>query len=526
MSDRRKLLILAVGSLLARIPAAAFTPLLAAEAYYWLWNRYPAAGYYDHPPMTAFVTRLCFGWVPGVELAARSGALLMGALSILVVHGLASDLFGERRVALRAAMLFAVTPILAGLGMVLEPDNSLLLFTTLTWWMLWRALQRGGVRWWLLAGAAAGCALLSKFHAWVLLPPLLGYLVVSKRHRPLLRTAGPWLAVGVALLVLSPNLVWNARHDWLNYAFQWQRSSLGETGGATYVHFFVGGAVLALSPVLAWTMLRATFVGLRRARDDDRVLFLLCAGLPLPLFLGLLSLVVKISAHWPSCGYVPLLLLVVHLAESPATTGIRLSRWSWGGAMALTGLLYLLPAGLAVLPATPEAANEEHGQASLGRLAEETTGWREVAAAARAERDDLARTGPAIIFGKKWQVASMLAFYSGVPRECFALEAEYAHNFELWRAERGGLEGASAVVVVEERRPNRARRSLEHKHARDLRFLGPLFDEVEPLPSVVLYADGTSARVASATPERPRVREFLLYRCRGFRGRLHVDPED
>ena len=51
---------------------AALLPLSADEAYYWLWSKHLAAGYFDHPPMIAWLIRagtLLFGDTPlGVRL--------------------------------------------------------------------------------------------------------------------------------------------------------------------------------------------------------------------------------------------------------------------------------------------------------------------------------------------------------------------------------------------------------------------------------------------------------------------------
>ena len=63
--------------LLLRLAMAALLPLSADEAYYWLWSRHLAAGYYDHPPAIAFVIR--FGtWLLGdTELGVRLGGVLL-----------------------------------------------------------------------------------------------------------------------------------------------------------------------------------------------------------------------------------------------------------------------------------------------------------------------------------------------------------------------------------------------------------------------------------------------------------------
>ena len=49
---------LAILALVAlRLVAAAYTPITFDEAYYWMWSKHLAFGYYDHPPMVALVIR-------------------------------------------------------------------------------------------------------------------------------------------------------------------------------------------------------------------------------------------------------------------------------------------------------------------------------------------------------------------------------------------------------------------------------------------------------------------------------------
>ena len=73
MINFRISLVLVVALVLLRALMAADLPLSADEAYYWLWSRHPAAGYFDHPPMIAWLIRagtLLFGDTPfGVRFA-------------------------------------------------------------------------------------------------------------------------------------------------------------------------------------------------------------------------------------------------------------------------------------------------------------------------------------------------------------------------------------------------------------------------------------------------------------------------
>ena len=210
---RLALLILIVTAL--RAFAALRFPMVASEAYYWTWARHPALGYFDHPPMVAWIGVAFFGWVDASQLAARSGPLLLGALVIVLVHRLARELWPDGGTAWRAALLFSLAPIFFAGGVVLIPDTGLLLFCLLAWILFLRAVRHGpALLPWLLAGIAAGGAMLSKFHAFALLPPLYGFLVFVPGNRKLLRTPGPWVALGIAALCLAPNLWWNSTHDW------------------------------------------------------------------------------------------------------------------------------------------------------------------------------------------------------------------------------------------------------------------------------------------------------------------------
>jgi 4-amino-4-deoxy-L-arabinose transferase-like glycosyltransferase len=57
--------------LLVRLVAAAYTPLTFDEAYYWMWSKHLAGGYYDHPPMVAVVIRLGTLIAGDTELGVR-----------------------------------------------------------------------------------------------------------------------------------------------------------------------------------------------------------------------------------------------------------------------------------------------------------------------------------------------------------------------------------------------------------------------------------------------------------------------
>src|SRR2546430_4595740 len=60
-----------------RLIAAAFTPITFDEAYYWMWSKHLAGGYYDHPPMVAVVIRLGTLIAGDTEFGVRVVSILL-----------------------------------------------------------------------------------------------------------------------------------------------------------------------------------------------------------------------------------------------------------------------------------------------------------------------------------------------------------------------------------------------------------------------------------------------------------------
>src|SRR6186713_3573778 len=96
------LLILALVGL--RLVAAAFTPITFDEAYYWMWSKHLAGGYYDHPPGVAAVIRLGTMIAGDTELGVRLVSILLALPMSWAVYRTAAILFGGARVAATSAI--------------------------------------------------------------------------------------------------------------------------------------------------------------------------------------------------------------------------------------------------------------------------------------------------------------------------------------------------------------------------------------------------------------------------------------
>src|SRR5947208_14127118 len=98
-----------------RLLAAAWTPLTFDEAYYWMWSKHLAGGYYDHPPGVAAVIRLGTLIAGDSEIGVRLVSILLALPMSWAVYRTAAILFGGVRVAATATRMLNVS-LLAAVG--------------------------------------------------------------------------------------------------------------------------------------------------------------------------------------------------------------------------------------------------------------------------------------------------------------------------------------------------------------------------------------------------------------------------
>ena len=158
--------ILTVAALVAlRLVAAAFTPLTFDEAYYWMWSKHLAGGYYDHPPMVAFVIRAGTLIAGDSEFGVRLVSILLALPMSFAIYRSTEILFDGTRTAASATILLNVTLMAAVGTLIVTPDAPLLVAASFVLFFLAKVLETGRGVWWLAVGAASGCALLSKYTA-------------------------------------------------------------------------------------------------------------------------------------------------------------------------------------------------------------------------------------------------------------------------------------------------------------------------------------------------------------------------
>lgn len=302
-----------IGSCLMGFWLVVSLPVFSQEAYYWCYSQEPALSYFDHPPMVAWIiwlgSQLCGNGVLGIRLGTwllSCGTCWLGLKLLRELFPDASDLSRIAWIVLQLAV-----PLLAMTRFLANPDAPLLFFWTGCILSLWKA-REGHLGWWITAGLAAGCALLSKYTAVFLAVGGILLLILDVRFRHQLRRPGPYLGVILATLVFFPVVAWNCMHELASFRFQTTGRFERARVTLKWLLELLESQTLVLNPILAAGLVITALWLIRRIRSADRSsLWLAAFGLPLPLFMAAQALCMQVKINWLLPAYVTLFLGLV-----------------------------------------------------------------------------------------------------------------------------------------------------------------------------------------------------------------------
>ncbi len=299
---------LALGSaaillLVVRAAVAHGLALIPDEALYaWEAARAPFR-FSPQPPGIALLVGAGMALLGKTELGVRLFSLLFSTATLVPAYLLARDLAGQR-VAFWSTLALALLPAGFVFGSLATPDAPQLFLWTLALFLSWRALESGRLTHWMLTGLVVGIGLYIKYVLVFYFPSLLLCLLLTPRGRAHLRTAGPYLAVGVALLVFLPGFTaqqqatgWDALRYHLSERHTLALPSLRAL--SLYVLIHAG----LLSPLLYLLSLAAIVWAGRQTikATDHRAAFLFSFSAPMLAFFALVAAFTErqhLREHW------------------------------------------------------------------------------------------------------------------------------------------------------------------------------------------------------------------------------------
>lgn len=409
--SRRWLLLAFTATLLFRVWLSAAAPVTADEAYFILWGRSPALGYYDHPPMVGWMLAPLVA-ISDAPWLLRLPAVLVPPLAALGVWlALRGWFVRDEDTANLAALAVLLVPMNVW-NVLVTTDTPLVLFSVASLLLFARAAERGSNGLFLASGVLLGFAFLSKYFAVLLGLAYLAWAITARNPKAFLFVFLGGLPFGLL------NLYWNYEACWCNVMFNAiNRHEENDSGWSLATPALYAASLAYLVAPLLWFAWRGR-ARLREAwrRPGERAL-LLAWLVPLALFAAL-SPVKRIGLHW-LLSFVPALVLSVALAleRRQLVASVRV--------FALLAVLHMIPiAVIAALPLDSWQSTRFHGRLVFpGRIAELL--------------DAIAPDLPGkVLATDSYASAALLAYHARRPVPVFGLGTSHARQDDInsdWR---------------------------------------------------------------------------------------------
>ena len=336
--------ILAALVFLLNFTQAFFTELIYDESYYWYYARELSWGYFDHPPMVAFMIWLGGHLFDG-ELGVRFVSTILSAAGLFVLWDSIDHPSKKDYVPHFFLLVFSMT-LLNVYGFFALPDTPLLFFLAVFLWTYKKYLAQPGLKWAVCLGLVMALLMYSKYHAALII------IFVLLSNLRLIRDKFAWLAVLVALLFYSPHLIWLYEHDFVTIKYHiFERPNRAYEFGDFTLGFFLNLVVL-FGLTFPWVY-RSLF---KTKTSDQFTKALLYIVYGFIIFFFVSSFNRRIQTQWLVAISIPMVLIVYQYMLADSTT----RKWIMRAGLANAVIFLFLRIGLAYAPLFP-VHYESHG---------------------------------------------------------------------------------------------------------------------------------------------------------------------
>ena len=182
------------------------------ELYFISCAQHLAWGYVDQPPLIALIAKIAL-WFGSSLYGIRLLPALAAAATVLVTGRLTRRLGGGLWAQILAMLGIGLAPFYLAVGSLLTMNA----FEPLLWigaaYLFVKADETNATHLWLALGLVAGLGLVDKYSMFFFLGSSMLAIALTPSRRSLVRP-GFALAVGIALAIVAPTLVWQWRHGW------------------------------------------------------------------------------------------------------------------------------------------------------------------------------------------------------------------------------------------------------------------------------------------------------------------------
>jgi hypothetical protein len=384
--------------LVLALAQSASTELLADEAYYWVYSKFPAWGYFDHPPMIAVIIK--FGYaIFHNELGVRLVSALLSTFTILVTESLT-----ERKNSFLFYTIVLSIGVLQIAGFLAVPDTPLLFFTAVFFYVYRLYIQKSNLQNVLFLAITITLLFYTKYHGLL----IVFFTVLS--NIKLLTRWQTWLVAFFVLLFYSPHLYWQYQHDWVSFRYHLFESNVSAYKFSYTTNYLLGQ--LLLSGPLAGLILLPAAVMYKAKTQTEKALKFNLIGIYLIFLIS--SFRGKVEVNWP----MPALISLIVLSHQ-----FIIDKVSWIKPLqiiAFISLLLIIAARLyLVVDVGPDNSikGRFHDKKAWAKTIAEKTG------------------NIPVVFNNSYQRASVFWFYSGKPSHSHNPYWDRRNNYNFWPTE-------------------------------------------------------------------------------------------
>lgn len=389
---------------------AGTTELFDDEAYYWVYSKYPAWGYFDHPPMVSWLIQSGY-WLFHNEFGLRLFIVLLNGATLFLIQ----QLIARKNDFLFYGIAFCIAVAQIG-GIIAVPDLPLLFFVALYFVLFRRFINNQNLSNTILLSISVALMVYSKYHGLLI---VLASLIAVPRLFSKYQT---YLVAGFSLLLFFPHLYWQYKHGFPSVQFHlFERSAVHYRFSFT-TEYLLGQLALA-GPLLGWLFLWSAF-RYKPASDIERALKFSLIGVYLVFLISTFK--GRTEANWTIPAFVSLIVLShQYILANP-----RWIKWVYWGAP----ISFALVLGVRIfmgldLPVSSRLSKDEFHEN------------RE----AVSEIEKLAGQNPVVVIDS-YQKPSKFYFYSGKPAMALNTPFYRRNNYNFWPIE-DSLIGKPAMVI-------------------------------------------------------------------------------
>lgn len=382
---------------------ASFTELIYDEAYYWYYAQNMAWGYFDHPPMVAFLIKISSLFFDG-ELGVRFMSCVLSAGTYMLLWLLIDNPKKKDYVVHFFLLAFSFT-LMNAYGFLTLPDTPLLFFTALFLWLYKQFLKGPSMIITLSLGVVMAALMYSKYHA------VLVILFVFLSNIKLIANKKAWIAVILALICYAPHFWWLYQNDFVSITFHlYERPNQEYKFDSFTLGFFLN--LIVIIGLLFYWIYSALFKFKAKDKFSKALVYLIYGVL---IFFFISSFNRRVQAQWTIAISIPLIII----AYNRLLTDAKMRKWVFRIGIASAVLLLYARAWMVYQPLFP-FIYETHGNKTWVNELHEQTG------------------DTPIVFENSYRRAPMYQFYAGV--------TTFSLNNYMYRKNQYSIDGSEEKV--------------------------------------------------------------------------------